>query len=557
MKKLGLKSYFKKDNKNNRSPIGATRPSGMTEGSKATRPSGMTGRMSFRVKQNKTKKPIRKDYNKQSTNTFSLSSRPKWRDLKEKVFNNKNNKKYLIPSIISLILILSLIPILSNIKQSSKSNAEQVGSSPNNSSTSTIKSLYDNLVTLNHGTSTNYWQRIQTAAEWLPNNDNNPTNLAQASDVCQGKLFYAGDRTIKTGTKVCAIDLGENTRGGDIYITGTGFTTNSIGQVNNTNCQATKFISSTKLRCTIPHIASSHNQTYNVTVTNDGTVDLQTVTYNNNSQGNMQDFTSTECNNLQRGQAIVLTDTRISKGETQPRTYRVKKMADDKCWMIDNLRYADNSWTEPVTNQYMTNDGTSTQSSTNSDVYRHKDPGSSTSGCSPGAEANCYGYLYNWYTATGGTGLYSVSTSGQDVTGNICPNDSNSTNTNPASNKWQLPTGGYNGTSPYLLATDYAILNDAMRDDTGTNIPPTQGRAYNSYDQIDYENWQPTNTFQGIFSGNYYSLLYYQGSSGNYWSSTAHSSTNAYDLYFNSSYVSPGSGGNVKYGGFAVRCVVR
>ncbi len=271
----------------------------------------------------------------------------------------------------------------------------------------------------------------------------------------------------------------------------------------------------------------------------------------------MQDFTSTECANLNRGQAIVLTDTRISKGESQPRTYRVKKMADDKCWMIDNLRYAYSSWTEPGPGQFMTNDGTNAQNSSNIDVYRYKNPGNSNSGCSPGATANCYGYLYNWYTATGGAGLYNTPTN-TNVAGNICPNNSSSTNTNPSSDKWQLPTGGGNDTSPYLLATDYAILNDAMRDDTGTNPPPTQGFAQYSSNQINYENWQPANTFQGIFSGSYYSSLNNQGSYGLYWSSTANSTPHTtHFLYFSSSHVSLGSSYNYKYNGYPVRCLIR
>ncbi len=460
--------------------------------------------------------------------------------------------RYIVASVASLVLIIGLLPIISNLKQQQKSQAEQVGSSPNNSSTSTIKSLYDNLVTLNHGTSTNYWQRIQTAGEWVPDDA-----TATADKVCQGETFYSGNRTIKTGTKVCpnSQSLTNYTRGSDVYITGTGFTSNSVGQVGGIDCQAIKYISPTKLRCTIPYIAASHDNTYAIIVYNGGVADSdQTVTYNNNSQGNMQDFTSTECNNLQRGQAIVLTDTRISKGETQPRTYRVKKMADDKCWMIDNLRYADNSWIEPGAEEYMTNDGTN-NSGTNLDAYRYKNPGNSTNGCSPGATANCYGYLYNWYTATGGTGLYSVSSG--EATGNICPNNLNSVNTNPASNKWQLPIGGGNSTSPYLLATDYAILNDAMRDDTGDNPPPAQGMAYMSNEEINYINWQPTNTFQGILSGNYRYSANYQNHFGNYQSSTAYSSSNFYNLAFQDNTVRTGSSHPAKYYGNAVRCLIR
>ncbi len=162
-----------------------------------------------------------------------------------------------------------------------------------------------------------------------------------------------------------------------------------------TDCQATKYISSSKVRCTIP--PKNHDTTHNITVRNGGTASSgQTVTYNNQSQGSMQDFNSQKCQNLKRGQAVVLTDTRISKGESKGRDYRVKKMPDDKCWMIDNLRYAHNSWSQPGHNQYMTKTGyVDPENDSNWNVWRYISPGWSTNGCSPGSQEGCYGYLYN------------------------------------------------------------------------------------------------------------------------------------------------------------------
>ena len=51
------------------------------------------------------------------------------------------------------------------------------------------------------------------------------------------------------------------------------------------------------------------------------------------------------------------------------------------------------------------------------------------------------------------------------------------------------------------------------------------------------------------------SLISNRGSYGNYWSSTAYSSNNAYNLVFVSSYVYPGTFYYNKYNGYAVRCV--
>ena len=49
--------------------------------------------------------------------------------------------------------------------------------------------------------------------------------------------------------------------------------------------------------------------------------------------------------------------------------------------------------------------------------------------------------------------------------------------------------------------------------------------------------------------------MYSQGTDGNYWSRTANNNNLAYYLGFNTSNVYPGTGNDVKYGGFTVRCV--
>ena len=59
-----------------------------------------------------------------------------------------------------------------------------------------------------------------------------------------------------------------------------------------------------------------------------------------------------------------------------------------------------------------------------------------------------------------------------------------------------------------------------------------------------------------VYSGNVRGgSVNYRGSSGNFWSSTAYSSGYAYYLTLDSSYVYPGTYGDIKYLGWAVRCV--
>ena len=60
-----------------------------------------------------------------------------------------------------------------------------------------------------------------------------------------------------------------------------------------------------------------------------------------------------------------------------------------------------------------------------------------------------------------------------------------------------------------------------------------------------------------VYSGNFNnSSANNRGSNGNYWSSTANNSNNAYNLNFNSSNVNPGMNNNNKYNGNSVRCVL-
>ena len=60
-----------------------------------------------------------------------------------------------------------------------------------------------------------------------------------------------------------------------------------------------------------------------------------------------------------------------------------------------------------------------------------------------------------------------------------------------------------------------------------------------------------------LYSGNAYnSNIYDRGSYGLYWSSSANNAYYAHYLYLVSSGLYPGTGGDVKFYGFTVRCVV-
>ena len=211
---------------------------------------------------------------------------------------------------------------------------------------------------------------------------------------------------------------------------------------------------------------------------------------------NMQDMTPEICAKAQTHQTTTLRDIRDGN------TYTVAKLKDGKCWMTQNLRIINKTITpadSDVTTSYAI-------------------PASSINGFSSNNTSNAYvdndGGLYTWYTATAGTGTQSMSTQGQNTTVSICPKG------------WRLPTSGNGG--------EFEALNN----------------RYSSISDL-------TANADFTFSGRVHSSSRgYQGSSGYYWSSTVNSSSNAYHLLLNTSYVYPANHSSKNYG-FSVRCIAR
>lgn len=230
------------------------------------------------------------------------------------------------------------------------------------------------------------------------------------------------------------------------------------------------------------------------------------------SISNMQDISNDICSTSDIGDSVTLTDTRDNE------TYTVKKLADGKCWMTQNLRLAR---TKAVT-----------LTSADSDVSSNFSlPIAPTTTSSWGAYNNAtdvnkthlyntqndsYGVYYNWFTATAGTGLYNNTTT--NATSSICPKG------------WRLPTGGASG--------DFQTLYTAENSNVTTF----------------------TNDGAWVLSGyyDYSGSVSSQGSYGYWWSSTPYPSNAryAYYLYLDSSNVYPQSS-NSKANGRSVRCLAR
>ncbi len=250
----------------------------------------------------------------------------------------------------------------------------------------------------------------------------------------------------------------------------------------------------------------------------------------------IQDVTSSQCAALPvytgtNNDAIrTVTD---SRGGTA-KTYRIAKLADNKCWMLDNLKLGSTTGATTLTpadsnvaSNFTLPQVSTTGSGDDSGVGNGYDtpyaygpvPGDTGSG------ATNYGYLYNWSAATAGETRTSITTG--NAAHSICARG------------WRLPTGGTGG--------DFAQLDQAFG---GAGTSSTSGEP-------NIAQWQHTGPFKGVFAGYWSMSLYEQGSSGVLWSSAADPvwSTNAFYVYLDASEVYLGDI-NGRANGLGVRCLL-
>ena len=264
------------------------------------------------------------------------------------------------------------------------------------------------------------------------------------------------------------------------------------------------------------------------------------------SAGDLQNWRG--CETMQVGDVTALTDTRDGN------TYAVAKYADEKCWMMENLRL-DLSDTDLTINAQNTNKPTS-----NFMTLANAHPASSNGFCA-GTNADCvdrvlhntnninrdltpsydannsssswysYGVYYNYYTATAGNGGFSLTTRGAQVNGDICPAG------------WRMPTG-------YTKTNDLGNL-DLKYGGTGINQETGNVGALAS------ERWRayPLNY---IYSGEQKEASgYNRGNSTGMNSASNYTSTSSYNLWVRSAGVSMTANSTSKLRGQTVRCVAR
>ncbi len=278
----------------------------------------------------------------------------------------------------------------------------------------------------------------------------------------------------------------------------------------------------------------------------------------------MQSFTAANCTAMATNDVVRRTDSRDGQ------EYRIKKMPDGKCWMIDNLKYApptghippaldargERSGFQQTVNpaQCLSYTG-GCDNNSNLNVARWADPTTWYAHQNLDARAYCSGttnmpqdtatkcgYTYSWTGATYGVGVNDRINgnpgTGSTINGSICPNNSNVGNTGDANSPWKIPSSysSYTGFTGDIVMLDRAF---------GGNGYYTQNAPMAD------ASWRHSGSFEGVYS--------YDGTSGFYLGSTVGQDAANYSHGWSAGIIirlsdRVGAGGNNTYG--AVRCVL-
>ncbi|MBR5621001.1 hypothetical protein IKW75_00755 [Candidatus Saccharibacteria bacterium] len=218
----------------------------------------------------------------------------------------------------------------------------------------------------------------------------------------------------------------------------------------------------------------------------------------------MQQMNPNICAAMAIGDTKTLTDVRNAG------TYSVAKLADNRCWMTQNLRLIG-----PLELTPNTSDVTNTFTLTASDSSQWCKEDSSTcidQSMVIDSDNGAYGTYYNWYAATAGTGTRDLVSA--EAPDSICPKG------------WRLPTGSASGEFGTLY-NEYPSVSAMLNGPMGFTL----------------SGYRSGNEFSGIMSG-----------SAN-WSSTGYYLTQyAYNIDINLT-GTVSQGGASKFNGLTIRCI--
>ena len=268
----------------------------------------------------------------------------------------------------------------------------------------------------------------------------------------------------------------------------------------------------------------------------------------------MQQFTNPICQGMSTGETMDLIDPR-GESEEDFQTYKIMKMPDGTCWMVENLRLGNDTAKTYLTYNDTDLNGT-LKNWTLPASYESENPGKvwNNSGYNEAMVKTgknlgtsykaAYGNYYSWCAATAGTCLENgTAIENKDAASSICPKG------------WQLPVGTTGAGSfqsiyasyPNNTTNTYWLTNQTISYNGGTSAGYSGKRfGVNSADAFFPAAGQVSSSGLGGAS-----------SAGDYWSRRAYSKTTiAYYLAFSGSGVNP-QNYNSRYLGFSVRCVAR
>ena len=288
------------------------------------------------------------------------------------------------------------------------------------------------------------------------------------------------------------------------------------------------------------------------------------------SAGNMQNWTCPNDTNMPIGTVTALKDARDNN------VYAIAKLADGKCWMIENLRLDDSVTLSssnthnpslPITNTYSPRT-TSYHLSSTINPYNTTWCVTYSSDCmdqsmlatnnttlfinntfssySASSDVYSYGNYYNWYSATAGYGKYDNNNgAGYHAPGDICPAG------------WHLPKGG--GKSQESINEFWSLIvvgiNNGVKP---ANYDDLSGPYYSGTTEAG-----PVSNALRAYPNNFVisgyvdsSLIGGRNSNGYYWTASGYNRSSAHGVYIERfKTVTPGTNYETKWYGRTIRCV--
>ena len=302
------------------------------------------------------------------------------------------------------------------------------------------------------------------------------------------------------------------------------------------------------------------------------------------SAGSLQSDATTACNGLTEdpndGTANLSSVTALTD-ERDNNTYAIAKLADGKCWMIENLRLentgahntdgtlsqgynssfigladpesANFSYNSTTANSLYSTDGSTAAPAITGDYTGYRFPRynnnntnsrQSSSSYSKGGNTYSYGNYYTWHAAIADTTHYGTNNQSIENT-SLCPAG------------WRLPKGGNksNETNNEFWNLIVTGLNNGVNpaNYNSSTYPYYAGTPEGSDVSNTLRSYPNNFLYSGLFDG---SSAILRGNYGYYWSSTVRTNFNSYYLYLLSSYVYPGTYSLYKNHGNAIRCTL-